>query len=280
MSTSFIRQVRQYLQSKGWNTESTQVREGTFIIRGLKKSPDRNKSIIMMAVTTPETEVTADHLRYLTKISRKKHADRSLLTLETGLRDVVKKRANEAEIYTVSPDTIRETVSNQPGRDTDQGSLLNSAEDSPKQHSVLTRRRGVASGGLLIVGLFSVGYYFRDLILSNTGGANSEAEAVAYSELLTDTDKYIGSQVYFSPAKITQVIDSDTDTHYFRIQTKQNGETWDNDLVGQWDGEMYAENELIEFEGIVKGTIEYTTELGTEKTIPHVEITEINRYNP
>lgn len=90
----------------------------------------------------------------------------------------------------------------------------------------------------------------------------AEAEPVPYEEMSE------GDRIYVERGQVRQVqIDG---TRYF-ISTEQEDDEWINDIFGEWDGDEFEEDEIVELWGVVEGTME--TEEG--RTFPDVTIVDM-----
>jgi hypothetical protein len=96
------------------------------------------------------------------------------------------------------------------------------------------------------------------------------------SELRSNTDQYIGSPVHYSSATIAQIIETDAENYWLRLQLAQNGEQEENTLLGRWSGKRYDQQVRVELWGVVSGMVTYETEFGAERTVPSVEIRDMS----
>ncbi|TYT60258.1 restriction endonuclease, partial [Natrialba swarupiae] len=79
-SSKYPKAVLQYVQTRGWNTNITELRDGAYIVAGTRERDTSSERMLLMVVCEPEDEVTAEHLKYLLKAGREKNADSVLVT--------------------------------------------------------------------------------------------------------------------------------------------------------------------------------------------------------
>jgi len=103
----------------------------------------------------------------------------------------------------------------------------------------------------------------------------STAETVPYDELLRNAEEYDGANLHFPRAEIMQMLQGD-DADYFNFRLSVNDER--NDVFATWQGDRYIEDDVIECWGVCFGTHTYETAIGSERTIPGVDLVDINLF--
>ena len=258
-SSVYVEAVCRFLQAEGWETDPPQPHEELVFITATQQPTEGDRSIVVLVLTAAATPLRPDHLAQLRAVVQDQAADGAVVTAETGLREAVHERAMPYDrIRALDPATVYSNVD---------------GISPPTTGGSVTRRQLLAGGLLAGGGLLSAGYYVQSRP-AETKAAEPEPQSVPYEELRTNTDQYLDSRVRFSPTRIAQVIDSDTETQLFRIQVTYTGTGWKDNVLGRWDGEPYGENYFLEFTGRVVGTISYETVFGTERTIPDIVIQE------
>jgi|AntRauMinimDraft_4_1070384.scaffolds.fasta_scaffold00135_23 hypothetical protein len=304
-SPDYLRAVTEYLTSNGWETSQKQVREGAFLVLGSKSGTDGEKRLLAMVVTATAGSVTNGHLKYLLEAARRQEAETVVVTAEFGIGAQVAEVAKNHDVGTISPDLVT-------GSDSSAGSATDRAESStgsswlgseatseneeaadaaePDETSgLLTRRRLLAGGGIGVVGLFLFGGGGSESD-SPTGGSGSgtdssngydvaavkaDAKAVPYEELFRNIEQYTGERVFYGAAEITQVVEQNSQTYQFRLNVTQNGQVWEDDVLGRWSGERFLEGDLVEFWGVVNGAYQYEAVMGNQRTIPDFDVVDM-----
>lgn len=144
----------------------------------------------------------------------------------------------------------------------------------------LSRRRLVAGSALLVGGTAAGGYGWYRFVPSALERRKADAEEITYDELRTNVKAYLDTTVYYGPAYVAQRINADSGTR-LRLQVTQDERgVWRDNLLGRWDGEPYSAGEIVEFWGVVTGSVSYETALGVDRTVPEVEIIDIATVEP
>lgn len=109
-----------------------------------------------------------------------------------------------------------------------------------------------------------------------TPSIQKRAKEIPYDDLFRNIEQHIGDFVYFGPAQVIQVVEGDSGNFQFRINvTKENG-FYDDDVFGHWSGDRFLEEDIVEFWGEVLGILKYETVLGNQRSIPELDIYEMN----
>ena len=309
-SSGYLGDVAEYLTGNGWETSQKQVREGVFLVLGTKQGKRDEKRLLAMVVTAAEGSVTTDHLKYLVKTGREQKADTVVITAEFGVDAQIEQIAKNHGISTISPSLVTSSDSGAGVTDSSGGSsgstswtgsestsrseapAENEGEDESDTGGLLTRRRLVIGGGVGAVGLMLLGGGGSDSDSTNNddsdggGGPNgqngydvasvkSNAEEVPYEELFRNIEEYTGTRVFYGAAKIIQVVEQNSEKYQFRLNVTQNGQIWEDDVLGRWKGERFLEDDLVEFWGVVNGAFQYETVAGNQRTIPDFDIVDM-----
>lgn len=276
----YLNTVNQYLESDGWEIRSEQLRPGTVLIRGRQQSASGNESIVVMVVTSEDGNVTIDHLQHLHKRGRKLDADLAVLAAELEIDAELQQTAADNGITLLDDEILADIEANRSASNDGLSSTWRLHKEAAayfgRKREKLSRRAVIGSVGVLAAGVASGSYGWRRLTHSRVDSIKSDAESVAYDNLVVNIEQYVGTVVHYSPAKIAQVVDSEGVEYRFRIQVTETDDEWTNDLLGRWNGDVFLQNETVEFLGVVDGLVQYETELGHERTIPVVEIFDIS----
>lgn len=310
-SSRYLDVVRQYLQSDGWEIGSTQLQQGVFLVRGRQQSAGGEQSIVTMVITAEAGQATPNHLKYLLQTGREEGADLSLLAAEQPTSDELHAAAADNGVHVLGDEELDNqaatgsTAMGESAAGSPADAVSGSVSSTDNRHSFdsdstddppfpdpwrvlkayfaakLSRRRLIAGSAVLVGGTAAGGYglYRSPSALSIEDETDTEEQTdtdeVAYADLRENTDRYLETTVYYGPAHIAQRIDTDSGTRLRLQVTRVDQDVWRNDIMGQWDGEPFSTGEIVEFRGVVIGTVTYETVLGIERTVPEVEIVEI-----
>jgi hypothetical protein len=163
-SSKYLRSVVDFLNRQGWETSTTNIRDGVYIVAGKKSGANSPSSMLTMIVTEPEAEVTTDHVKYLLKTGREKNVDKVMLAPTVEVSANAKQAVNNYSVEILSTDTVSGMSGGGLEANTDSISMPdpdNSSEADADSggRSFVTRRRLII-GGVIIIGggiLFSGG---------------------------------------------------------------------------------------------------------------------------
>ena len=94
---------------------------------------------------------------------------------------------------------------------------------------------------------------------------------LSYDELLRNNEKYIGKIVYYT-GEINQVMESSKNNYNLRIYvTKGNYDFWDDDVLVNYEGKRFLEDDVVDIWGEVRGIRKYTTVFGATRSIPEID---------
>jgi hypothetical protein len=124
------------------------------------------------------------------------------------------------------------------------------------------RRRGflAVAGTAIVTGCLGSGGY-------NAEAVKSEAEQIPYDQMTE------GDRVHVEKGEVKQVQEADS-SRYF-IYTEEGEDGWINDVFATWEGEQFTEGDVVEFWGVVEGSLE--TDEG--RRIPEVTVVEMRSAN-
>lgn len=132
-------QVTDYLERDGWTTSKSQLREGVVAITGRSESMNGTTSLLALVITSPETEVTSEHVRYIVKKSRENDLERTLLTATVTIPADITSIAKNHDLELVLEETIVDTTGTHQPDQTDttasndeQSHIV--GKESPPQH--------------------------------------------------------------------------------------------------------------------------------------------------
>jgi len=293
-SPAYLRETTEYFTGNGWETSQKQVREGSFLVLCTKTGIEGEKRMLVMVLTATEGSVTKDHLKYLLKTARQQDADTPVITTEFGINTQIEKIAKKHGIRTISSSYITNDGSGTGFGAQSEGSQAStswigseSSFESKEDDTggLLTRRRLLVGSGVGVVGLLLLGGDGSESDSPNSGSGDSSeydvtavkanAEEIPYGELFRSIEQYTGERVFYAASKITQVIEQSREKYQFRLNVTQNGQIWEDDILGRWKGERFLEEDLVEFWGIVNGAYQYETVMGNQRTIPDFDIVDI-----
>ena len=308
--SSYLDAVGRYLRADGWEIGSTELQPGTFLIAG-QQSNGGDRSIVVMVVTADAGAATPDHLEQLLETNREEDVDLPILAAEEPVGDELRSTAADNEVHVLDNTDLDVGASAEPTSDegpTDTGptdpeptEMPSTAEQEPSpvegeppaestDHdsfpdprkqlqaylaSKLSRRRVLAGGLLLVGGTAAGGYGWSRFAPSPLERFKAETEAVGYADLQADIEQYLGTAVYFSSARVAQRIDTEGGNRLRLQVTQDDSGAWQDDLLGRWDGDPYAPGDLVEFWGVVNGSVRYETSLGVERTVPDIDLVDI-----
>jgi hypothetical protein len=196
-----------------------------------------------------------------------------VVTAEAGLRDAAKQLASKNGIQTLPPSKIPSSAADIPDREVQSDAQ---ESDTTRFSDNISRRQLVASGSVLAGGVLTSGYLITTAPQAEPTFDRTRAETIQLTKLRSNTDQYIGSPVHYSSATIAQIIETDAENYWLRLQLAQNGEQEENTLLGRWSGKRYDQQVRVELWGVVSGMVTYETEFGAERTVPSVEIRDMS----
>lgn len=302
-SSPYLDAVGQYLRADGWEIQSTQLQPGTFLIAG-QQSAGGDRAIVTMVVTAEAGAVTPDHLKHLLQTAREEGVDLAILAAEGPIDDELRSTAADNGVHVLDnaeldmqssggsapttdaePTDTQSTTQKAPtAAEQEPPAAASTTQDSfpdPRKQlkaylsSKLSRRRIIAGSVLLVGGTAAGGYGWYRFAPSPLERFKAETEEIAYDDLQADIEGHIGTAVHFSPARVAQAIDTEGDDR-LRLQVTRTGSgAWQDDLLGRWDGDPYATGDIVEFWGVVNGSVRYETSVGVERTVPDIDIVDI-----
>ena len=102
----------------------------------------------------------------------------------------------------------------------------------------------------------------------------ADAEEVPYDDLYRKVDEYEGEAIYDS-GYVYQLMDVEENYSNMLISVGKTGLVEDKLMWAYWNGPPFRENDDIEFWAIVAGIKTYNTMLGGEKTVPEIDIVDM-----
>lgn len=105
-SDEYFERVVRFLETKGWNTSTTQVNDSVSIVTGTRQSETYYDRMMSMVGRGPETTFGPTHLRYLVDAAADHDVDQLLMTTRGGFEDGTENLLAEHGIEVVDPGTI------------------------------------------------------------------------------------------------------------------------------------------------------------------------------
>jgi len=107
MDTSdYLHSVTEFFRGRGWNTSTTEIRNGVYIVAGSQNRDDSPLRMLAMIVDEPEKQITIDHVKYLIKAGRKKDANKIFLTGSATISSEAQSIVDKYNIQLLDPDTV------------------------------------------------------------------------------------------------------------------------------------------------------------------------------
>lgn len=126
-SPEYQKAVLEYFQAQGWNTNLTELREGSYMIAGSQETDRGSETMLLIVVCEPENQVTADHLQYLLRAGREKNVDTLLLTFTVNLTEEAQEIGRKYGVDVIDSKKVWSNVeTSEFGVDTDQISIPSS----------------------------------------------------------------------------------------------------------------------------------------------------------
>lgn len=104
--TEYPEAVLEYVQAQGWTTNTTELREGAYIVAGSRETVTGTERQLLMIVCDPESEVTINHLEYLLKAGRKKDVSSVLLTYSVTITEEAQELCEEYNVEVIDSEKV------------------------------------------------------------------------------------------------------------------------------------------------------------------------------
>ena len=101
------------------------------------------------------------------------------------------------------------------------------------------------------------------------------AEQVSYEDLMRDEEEYLEEYIHYPRAKIIQVLGDEESGFKLHINVDRGEYSWEDRVIGWWDGERFLEDDIVEFWGQYLGLEEWETVMGATRTSPSFEVRDI-----
>lgn len=105
-SEEYFERVVRFLETKGWNTSTTQVNETVSLVTGTRQSETYYDRMMAMVGLAPGTTFGPTHLRYLVDAAADHDVDQLLVTTRGGFEDGTEDLLAEHGIEVVDPGTV------------------------------------------------------------------------------------------------------------------------------------------------------------------------------
>lgn len=102
----YFERVVRFLETKGWNTSTTQVNDSIYIVTGTRKSETYYDRMMTMVGVDSETVFGEKHLEYLVDAAGEHDVDQLLATCRGGVEEDVTDLLGEYDIEFIDPETI------------------------------------------------------------------------------------------------------------------------------------------------------------------------------
>lgn len=105
-SEEYFQRVIRFLETKGWNTSTTQVNESVYIVTGTRTSETYYDRMMTMVGVGRETIFDEKHLDYLVDAAGEHDVDQLLATCRGGVAEESTALLGEYDIEFIDPETI------------------------------------------------------------------------------------------------------------------------------------------------------------------------------
>ena len=102
----YFERVVRFLETKGWNTSTTQVNESIYIVTGTRQSETYYDRMMAMIGIGPGTTFGKTHLEYLVDAASEHDVDQLLATCRGGVEEEATAFLGEYDIEFIDPETI------------------------------------------------------------------------------------------------------------------------------------------------------------------------------
>ncbi|WP_336327005.1 hypothetical protein [Halovenus sp. HT40] len=102
----YFERVIRFLETKGWNTSTTQVNESIYIVTGTRKSETYYDRMMTMVGVDAATTFGTKHLEYLVDAAGEHDVDQLLATCRGGVEEAATDLLGEQDIEFIDPETI------------------------------------------------------------------------------------------------------------------------------------------------------------------------------
>lgn len=106
-SSEYANTVLEYIQTKDWTTNLTELREGTYVIAGTRKKNSELEEMLLMIVCEPEDEVGSEHVEYLLKAGQQKNVNSVSLTHTLEISNDAQKLFEEYNVNLLTSKEVR-----------------------------------------------------------------------------------------------------------------------------------------------------------------------------
>ncbi|MXR53096.1 hypothetical protein GRX03_15975 [Halovenus sp. WSH3] len=102
----YFERVIRFLETKGWNTSTTQVNDTIYIVTGTRKSETYYDRMMAMVGVDAETAFGEGHLNYLVDAAAEHDVDQLMATCRSGVDEEASALLGEHGIEFIDPETI------------------------------------------------------------------------------------------------------------------------------------------------------------------------------
>ena len=151
-SQEYFERVVRFLQTKGWNTSTSQLTESAYVVTGTRESDTYYDRMLTIVAIDEETKLTGEHMTFLRNAATQNDVDTMMATCRAGLDDDAKRISREEGIEFIEPATIDDAFIDE--FSVDDGTVLDVS--SGRSFEGATLRQLMATVGLYV--LVGVGY--------------------------------------------------------------------------------------------------------------------------
>jgi len=102
----YFERVVHFLQTKGWNTSTSQLAESAYVVTGTRESDTYYDRILTIVAIDEETNLTGEQMEFLRNAAEENDVDQMMATCRAGLDDDARQISQEEGIEFIDPATI------------------------------------------------------------------------------------------------------------------------------------------------------------------------------
>lgn len=102
----YFERVVRFLQTKGWNTSTSQLTESAYVVTGTRESDTYYDRMLTIVAIDEETKLTGEHMEFLRNAAEENDVDQMMTTCRAGLDDDARRIGQEEGIEFIEPATI------------------------------------------------------------------------------------------------------------------------------------------------------------------------------
>jgi hypothetical protein len=102
----YFERVVRFLQTKGWNTSTSQVTDSVYVVTGTRESDTYYDRMLTIVAIDEETKLTGEHMEFLRNAAEQNDVDQMMATCRAGLDDDARWISRDEGIEFIEPATI------------------------------------------------------------------------------------------------------------------------------------------------------------------------------